>query len=118
MTVSTTVDPAGIAPASARSRRPATEIAEAGSTKIPTSCDSSRWAARMPSSLIAPKNPELSSRAASASSHEAGLPMRMALAMVSGFFTGSPSTMGALPAAWNPNMRGSFVVAPRSSSSR
>ncbi len=44
--------------------------------------------------------------------------MRMALAIVSGFLTTEPVTSGALPAAWKPNMRGSFVVTPRSSSSR
>src|SRR5438270_628141 len=38
--------------------------------------------------------------------HDAGLPMRIAVAMVVGFSTGAPSTMGAAPAAWKPNMRG------------
>jgi hypothetical protein len=44
--------------------------------------------------------------------------MRIALAMVSGSLTIAPSTMGALPAAWKPNMRGSLVALPASRSSR
>ena len=35
-----------------------------------------------------------------ASSHRAGLPMRMADATVSGCSTGAPCTSGAAPAAW------------------
>ncbi len=65
VTVSTTVASRGTAPASARSSRPATLIAEAGSTKMPTSADRMRWAARIASSSIAPKYPSLSSWAAS-----------------------------------------------------
>ena len=38
--------------------------------------------------------------------HDAGAPIRIAVAMVSGFFTGSPSTSGAAPAAWVPSIRG------------
>jgi hypothetical protein len=71
----------------------------------------------MRSSSIAPKYPLLASRAAVASSHEAGLPMRIALAIVSGSFTTWPSTIGALPAAWKPNILGNWVVAPIASSS-
>ena len=44
--------------------------------------------------------------------------MRIALAIVSGFFTTSPITSGAEPAAWKPNMRGTRVETPRSASSR
>ena len=50
--------------------------------------------------------------------HEAGLPMRMAVAMVSGFSTTWPSTIGAAPAAWNPNIVGSRVDLPASWYSR
>ena len=42
----------------------------------------------------------------------AGLPIRMAVAIVSGCSTGWPSTMGAAPAAWNPSIRGSRVDRP------
>ena len=45
-------------------------------------------------------------KAAIASSQRAGLPMRIALATVSGFSTRWPSTSGAAPAAWKPNSRG------------
>ena len=38
--------------------------------------------------------------AAIASSQRAGLPMRIALATVSGFSTGAPYTSGAAPSAW------------------
>ena len=55
VTVSTQVAPRGIAPASARSRRPATLIALAGSTNTPTSAERMRCAARMPASSMAPK---------------------------------------------------------------
>jgi len=34
----------------------------------------------------------------------AGLPMRIAVAIVSGFVTGWPRTMGAAPAAWKPHI--------------
>jgi hypothetical protein len=41
-----------------------------------------------------------------ASSQRAGLPMRIALATVSGFGTGLPCTSGEAPSAWKPNIRG------------
>ena len=41
-----------------------------------------------------------------ASSHRAGLPIRIALATVSGCSTGLPCTSGAAPAAWKPSIRG------------
>src|SRR5579883_2352760 len=50
--------------------------------------------------------------AASAGSQLAGLPMRMAVATVSGSSTGWPRTIGAAPAAWNPSILGSFVLRP------
>ena len=43
-----------------------------------------------------------------ASSHRAGLPIRIAEAIVSGDSTGWPSTSGAAPAAWKPSMRGAI----------
>lgn len=53
--------------------------------------------------------PPDSSRAATAVSHEAGLPMRMAVAIVSGSVMGCPATNGAAPAAWKPHMTGVLV---------
>ena len=52
--------------------------------------------------------------AAAAEYQLAGFPMRMAVAMVSGFSTTWPSTMGAAPAAWKPSIRGSLVERPAS----
>src|SRR6202022_2991807 len=37
---------------------------------------------------------------------EAGFPMRMAVATVSGWGTGTPDTSGAAPDAWNPSITG------------
>ncbi len=56
--------------------------------------------------------PPDSSRAASAKFQEAGLPIRMAVAMVDGSLTTSPRTMGAEPEAWKPHMRGLCVDMP------
>jgi hypothetical protein len=44
--------------------------------------------------------------------------MRMAVAMVDGSRTAAPLTMGAAPAAWKPNIRGSRVALPAAWSSR
>ena len=41
-----------------------------------------------------------------ASSQRAGLPMRIALATVSGFSTRCPVTSGAAPCAWKPYIAG------------
>ena len=56
--------------------------------------------------------PPDASRAASASPQEAGLPIRIAVAMVCGARTGSPRTMGAAPLAWKPSIRGVLVARP------
>ena len=48
--------------------------------------------------------------AASASFHEAGLPIRIAVAMVSGSGNGSPVTSGAAPSAWKPRITGRLVA--------
>ena len=90
--------------------------AEPGSTKMPSVDDSRRCAARISSSVTASIRPPDSSRAASAWRHEAGLPIRMAVAMVSGSSTGWPSTIGAAPAAWKPHICGVRVATGASSS--
>jgi uncharacterized lipoprotein YddW (UPF0748 family) len=56
--------------------------------------------------------PPDSSRACSACRQEAGLPIRIAVAMVCGCRTGSPVTIGAAPLAWKPNIRGVWVDRP------
>ena len=43
---------------------------------------------------------------------DAGLPIRIAVAMVCGLDTGPPETNGAAPAAWKPNIRGRRVARP------
>ena len=53
-----------------------------------------------------------------ASSQRAGLPMRIALATVSGSSTGAPCTSGAAPAAWKPSIRGAEAELRGSPSSR
>jgi hypothetical protein len=50
--------------------------------------------------------------AATAFSHDAGFPIRIAVAIVCGSGTGSPRTIGAAPAAWNPNSCGGSVITP------
>jgi len=62
--------------------------------------------------------PPDSDAAAVAEYHEAGLPMRMAVATVSGCSTGWPRTIGAAPAAWKPSIRGRRVARPASLYSR
>ena len=62
--------------------------------------------------MAARNAPPDSSLAVIAPFHDAGAPMRMAVAMVSGSFTGAPCTSGAAPAAWTPSMRGLRVVRP------
>jgi hypothetical protein len=79
---------------------PASEIAEAGSQKIPSVRASSFCTRRISSSVHSANQPPDSRCAVTASSHEAGLPMRIAVATVSGFSTGLPRTMGAAPDAW------------------
>ena len=58
--------------------------------------------------------PPDSSRAASASFHEAGLPIRIAVARVSGSGNGSPVTSGAAPSAWKPRITGACWPCRRS----
>ena len=62
--------------------------------------------------------PPDSSRAASANVHDAGLPIRMAVAIVTGLGTGWPSTIGAEPEAWKPNIRGVCPISPSTAYSR
>src|SRR5665647_1707103 len=112
VTVTVILAPAGTRPASASISRPATPAADAGSTKMPTRADSNRWAARIWVSVTASISPPDSSRAATACCQEAGLPIRIAVAMVSGSSTGWPSTIGAAPAAWKPHIIGACVAGP------
>src|SRR5699024_9610652 len=118
VTVHTTVAPAGTSPASARTSSPATLAAEAGSTNTPTRRATRAWASRIWASLTASMRPEGSSRAATARDHEAGLPMRMAVATVSGFSSGSPLTSGEAPSACTPHMAGVRVAGPSAAYSR
>ena len=64
------------------------------------------------SSVTISIRPPDSSRAASARCQEAGLPILMAVAIVCGCATGAPSTIGAAPEAWKPNIRGFLDASP------
>src|SRR5579884_4005246 len=107
-----TTAPAGSRPSRARLRRPATGAADEGSTNTPSSRASSARAASSSSSVTASNAPPDSRTAAHAASHEAGRPMRIADATVSGRATGWPTTNGAAPAAWNPHIRGRAPTRP------
>ena len=91
---------------------PAMGAAEAGSQKTPSHSATSLYASRISASLTMRMYPPDSSRAASACFHEAGLPMRIAVATVSGFATGAPRTMGAAPSACSPSIFGSDFALP------
>ena len=91
---------------------PATLAALAGSTKTPSSRASSRYAARISRSVTASIAPPDSSRAASACCQDAGLPIRIAVAIVDGLATTCPDTIGAAPAAWKPRIVGRWVAMP------
>src|SRR4051812_39331233 len=93
---------------------PATLAADDGSQKTPSSLATSAYAARISASLTASIRPPDSSRAAIAFSHDAGLPIRIAVAIVSGCSTGRPVTSGAAPSAWKPHMRGAAAISPAS----
>ena len=118
MRTQTTTASRGISPAPVIAVMPATLVADDGSQKIPSSVARARYAARISSSLTAAILPPLSSRAAIAFSHDAGLPMRMAVAMVSGDSMGRPRTKGAAPAAWKPSIRGRVGTRPAAAYSR
>ena len=62
--------------------------------------------------MTAANRPLEASRAVTAAAQDAGAPMRMAVAIVSGWRTGAPCTSGAAPAAWKPNMRGALGISP------
>ncbi len=85
---------------------PAIDAADAGSQKIPSDSATSLYASRISASLTMRMSPPDSSRAASACFQEAGFPIRMAVATVSGLRTGCPRTMGAAPSACHPSILG------------
>ena len=68
--------------------------------------------------MTAANRPPDSSRAVIACVHDAGAPIRIAVAIVSGCRTGAPCTSGAAPAAWKPNIRGSASITPSAAYSR
>src|SRR6185369_383232 len=98
VTVHTTVEPRGISPSSHDCSRPATLAALASSTKTPTLRASMRYADRISRSVTAAMVPPEASRASTALVHDAGLPIRIAVAMVDGSLTTLPVTIGAAPA--------------------
>src|SRR5690606_26282937 len=101
-------------PACTAARSPATLAADAGSQNTPSRRATSRYASRISASETVRNEPADSRTAATAVSQLAGRPMRIAVATVSGWATGSPRTSGAAPSAWTPSIRGSLVLEPRS----
>lgn len=93
---------------------PAIEAADAGSQKIPSVSATILYASRISASLTMRMSPPDSSRAASACLHDAGLPIRIAVATVSGFGTGAPRTIGAAPSACQPSIAGRRFAFPAS----
>ena len=67
--------------------------------------------------MTAEIRPSEASRASRAFVQLAGLPIRMAVAIVDGSGTTCPVTIGAAPAAWKPYIRGAFVALPSRRSS-
>ena len=100
-------------PSACRCRSPATLAADAGSAKSPSRA-TRRYAARISRSVTARIAPSDSFAAATAFSHDAGFPIRIAVAIVCGSFTGCPSTIGAAPCAWKPKSRGGSWIMPAS----
>ena len=108
----TIVLPTGSLPAFLCLISPARPAADEGSTKMPSFAAIRRYAARISLSVTESITPPDRSRASTACAHDAGLPMRIAVAMVSGFFTIFPLTIGAAPAAWKPYICGNFDEIP------
>src|SRR5699024_2248438 len=78
-----------------------------GPAKTPASAGGRLLASKMrPCETASSQTPE-SSRAATARFQEAGAPMRIAVATVSGSGMGRPATKGAALSAWNPHIAGS-----------
>ena len=92
--------------------RPATDAEDAASQKTDSWRAKKVYASMISSSVTAEMDPPDSDAAAVAEYQPAGLPIRIAVAIVSGFSTGWPRTMGAAPAAWKPSMRGSLLDRP------
>ena len=67
--------------------KPAIPAALDGSTKIPSFAATKRYAARISSSVTESINPPDESRASTACCQDAGFPIRIAVAIVSGFLT-------------------------------
>src|SRR5436853_4635511 len=88
---------------------PEIDAALAGSTKIPSLDASQLCAAKISSSVTTSISPFDSSSAAHACFQLAGLPIRIAEAIVSGFATILSWKIGAAPAAWKPIIAGNFV---------
>jgi len=97
--VQTMVLPSGIFPVLMSCKAPANEVAEAGSQNTPSYCDNIFCAAKICSSLNLSNQPPDCFCTFQAKSHDCGLPIRIAVASVSGFSIACPATNGAAPAA-------------------
>ena len=108
----TIVFPTGSLPAFLCLISPARPAADEGSTKMPSLAAIRRYAASISLSVTESMTPPDTSRAYTACSHYAGFPNQNAVAIVSGFFTIFPLTIGAAPAAWKPYICGNFEEIP------
>ena len=109
VTVQTTVAPAGTAPAAACCSRPG-DAGRAG--QLHEHADLAGQQAVRGQDLAVGDgvdHPPDASRASSALVQHAGLPIRMAVAIVDGSGTTAPVTIGAAPEAWNPYISGVCV---------
>src|SRR5208282_3510901 len=97
--VHTTVSPLAKKPDLYNLITPASDAAEAGSQKTPSHDATSLYAASISSSVTMSMSPPDWSLADSALFQLAGLPILIAVAIVSGFSIRCPSTIGAAPAA-------------------
>ena len=97
-------------PPRASFNKPATEAADAGSQKMPSSRAIIVYASRISSSVTESIVPPDSSRALTAFFQLAGLPTRMAEATVSGVSMGCPFTMAAAPSASKPIIFGGAPI--------
>ena len=91
--------PCGNLPAFLYLISPAIPAALDGSTNTPSFPATRRYALKISLSVTESMRPPDESRASIACCHDAGLPIRIAVAIVSGFFTIFPFTIGAEPAA-------------------
>ena len=99
VTVHTITEPSLILPALMSRIAPPIDAADAGSTNTPSYIESMRCASKISASVSSSNQPSESRTTALAWFQLCGLPIRIAVATVSGFSTGAPRKNGAAPDA-------------------